>query len=253
MKNDKYRVVNEPVYGRFMFRQNRFVCDIESEGESIQAYLPNTGRLEELLIAGRKVLLEKRRTSGKTLHDIIAIETDAYPTSEPIWASLDSRLPPKLLAWAISTGKIPEIIPSGEIHFEPPSVGGRFDLAVETSAGEVLIETKSVNLVDSEGTSRFPDARTIRGTRHIRELADLAKLGIGAYVVFVVTRADALCFAPFAERDADFAEALVQALKEGVRIVAFAFEAGSDFRFIGEIPVEIPGRPFPCFWPKTES
>lgn len=249
MNNDKYRVVKQPEYGIFFRRKNRFVCEIELGGKPIQAYLPNTGRLEELLVAGRKVLFEKRRSSGKTLYDVIAIETDAYPIGEPIWASLDSRLPPKLLAWAISTGKIPEIIPSGEIHFEPPSAGGRFDLVVETSAGEIFIETKSVNLVDCEGTARFPDARTARGTRHIRELTDLAKSGVGACISFIVTRSDALSFAPFAERDPDFAEALTQAIKAGVRVVAFAFGAGCEFLFVGKIPVEIPGRPFTGFWP----
>ncbi|RLC84333.1 MAG: hypothetical protein DRI79_13035 [Chloroflexi bacterium] len=44
-----------PIAGRFVRRDNRFRVTVEIEGEPVAAYLPNSGRLAELLAPGRPV------------------------------------------------------------------------------------------------------------------------------------------------------------------------------------------------------
>jgi len=44
-----------PLAGRFVRRDNRFRVTVEIEGEPVAAYLPNSGRLAELLAPGRPV------------------------------------------------------------------------------------------------------------------------------------------------------------------------------------------------------
>jgi len=246
------RITLHPKIGVFRKRINRFVAEVCLDGKSIAAFLPNTGRLEELLIPETRVILEKRREGGKTQFDMLLIETLEYPSKNPIWVNLDSRLPPKLLARAIEMELIPEFENTRKILFEPLYSAGRFDLLLESHSGTTFIETKSVNLVDSEGTARFPDAVTTRGTKHIRALIEKCAEGVSACIAFIVTRRDALAFSPFSERDGEFAEALFCAKQAGVRVAAYHFDSGTVFSYLGEIPVELPAKPFPGFWPSLD-
>ena len=67
----------------------------------------------------------------------------------------------------------------------------------------------------------FPDAPTVRGARHVRELTQAVRDGEAAAVVFVVQRADARRFRPYAENDPDLAAALIAAQAAGVQVRAF--------------------------------
>lgn len=250
-RNNSLTIVEDPVFGIFLRRENRFVCLVDLDGYRIKTYLPNTGRLEELLVEGGRVVLEKRRESGKTQYDLLLIETESYPSRKPIWVNLDSRIPPKLMSWAIDSGYLPDFDSVREIRFEPGFQSGRFDIHAVADAGDIYIETKSVNLLDRTGVARFPDARTIRGTKHIRELIHTKRAGNDACIAFVVTRHDAVGFSPFTERDGDFTDALLKAQKSGVEIRALRFKSGCEFEFTGEIPSVIPGEPFPGFWPPS--
>jgi hypothetical protein len=106
---------------------------------------------------------------------------------------------------------------------------------------------KSVSLRDrvtneSEGftphTALFPDAPTQRGARHIRELAELAKSGRQAAVIFCVSRPDAEAVSPFRSRDPQFAQAVEEAAQAGVVFRAVRFRYTLDGAiFHGPIPV----------------
>ena len=73
--------IQNPQQAHFVKRVNRFACQIELEGELTKDYLPNSGRREELLILGAVVIIEKRRESGKTLHDLLLMQSRRYPVS----------------------------------------------------------------------------------------------------------------------------------------------------------------------------
>jgi sugar fermentation stimulation protein A len=77
-----------------------------------------------------------------------------------------------------------------------------------------------VTLVEG-GVARFPDAPTLRGTRHVHELIKATHAGDRAAVLFVVQRDDATHFAPHYAADAKFGEALRQAAETGVEVLAW--------------------------------
>lgn len=246
---DSYGLIDRPVEGKFLARLNRFACRVLLDGAPTKVYLPNSGRLEELLVAGARVMLEKRRQGGKTEHDLLLVETTGFPEQEPIWAGLDSRLPPRLIAWAIERGLIEPFANAQVAANEPQMNGGRLDLLLRSGKGDIYVEAKSVNLVDREGTARFPDAPTERGRRHLETLSDLSRSGVGAAVVFVIMREDAELFAPFVERDREFAEALTRAAASGVQLTAFQFRAGATMEPIGSLPIVTSPPAFPGYWP----
>ncbi len=249
----EFPFVERPVQGRFVERLNRFACLVEVGDEPTKVFLPNSGRLEELLRPEAQVMLERRRESGKTRHDLLLIQTPSYPGGAPIWAALDSRLPPKLLAWAIEQDFLETFAGCKLESFEPPVPAGRLDLLLDCGGSTHYVETKSVNLVDRSGTARFPDAPTSRGRRHVDELRRLRAEGAQASVVFIVVREDAHSFAPFVERDSKFAAALRRAKEQGVTVLAAQFQAGTTFHFEGTLPVDLRPPPFPGFWPERSE
>ncbi len=122
-----------------------------------------------------------------------------------------------LVVEALSAGILPGFAQTSPARREVaiPGEGGRFDLLV----GDVYVEVKSVTLrlVDS---GAFPDAVSIRATRHVDALARLARSGAGAALVFCVLHNGIDRVRPADEIDADYGLALRRALDAGVRVLA---------------------------------
>ncbi len=106
---------------------------------------------------------------------------------------------------------------------EVPLGRSRIDFEVEDRRGRALVEVKSATLVVG-GLALFPDAPTLRGARHLRELTAHVRAGGRGSVVFVVQRNDARTLSPHVENDPAFAEALRGARRAGVGVLAFVCE-----------------------------
>ena len=92
-----------------------------------------------------------------------------------------------------------------------------------------------------DGRCLFPDAPTLRGAKHLRELARLAREGVCAHLVFVVQMAGMRDVAPNAATDPDFARALWEAKGAGVRLHALSCAVTPDSLSItGALPVLVP-------------
>lgn len=104
------------------------------------------------------------------------------------------------------------------VRKEPTS---RFDFYLEgPGVAPALVEVKSVTLCVN-GKGLFPDAPTVRGARHVRELAGAVSAGYRAYVVFIAQRDDIQTVSPNPRTDPKFAAALAEATGAGVRLLAY--------------------------------
>jgi len=204
------------VAGRFVARDNRFRVTVEMEGQPVWAHLPNSGRLGELLVPGRRVLLVERSGAGrKTGYDLSLVEMNER------WVSVDARLPNDLVEEALRTGRLVPLAGYQTVRREVPFGGSRFDFLLQAPGrSPCLVEVKSVTLV-VDGLAYFPDAVTLRGRRHLEELVSALEMGYRAAVVFVVQRGDAGGFRPHDESDPDFAQALRMAARRGVEVYAY--------------------------------
>lgn len=208
---------------RFCQRLNRFVAKVEIDGEVATAHVPTSGRLGELLLPGVLVQVRRARSQNrKTAWDLMLVRTG------DVWVSLDSRLPNYLVAQLLREDKLPPF--AGAIDIKPEFKFGdsRLDFAFTDGEGQrVLLEVKSVTLVE-EGVALFPDAPTLRGARHLRELARAMEEGYRAAVLFIIQREDAQGFAPNRRTDPDFALALKEAKAAGVEIYAWKCKAEAN-------------------------
>lgn len=203
------------VEGRFLARDNRFRVTAEVEGREVWAHLPNSGRLGELLVPGRRVLLIERPSAGrKTGYDLSLVEMEGR------WVSVDARLPNDLVAEALRAGKIVPLAGYPILRREVPFGRSRFDFQLEApDRAPCLVEVKSITLVIN-GLGCFPDAVTARGRRHLEELAGAVDEGYRAAVVFVVQRDDAVGVRPHDESDPDFGRTLRESALRGVEVYA---------------------------------
>jgi sugar fermentation stimulation protein A len=86
---------------------------------------------------------------------------------------------------------------------------------------------KSCTLIEN-GIAMFPDAVSIRGRRHVRDLIRAKCEGYRACILFIIQRMDARIFSPDDETDPEFGKALREAASQGVEIYSYLSEFIED-------------------------
>jgi|Deesub1362B_J571_1020462.scaffolds.fasta_scaffold02671_5 sugar fermentation stimulation protein A len=201
------------VWGEYLSRPNRFSLWVALDGARELVHLPNPGRLLEVLAPGRRILLRAAASPlRKTRFTAVGADLDG------MLVSLDSTLPNRFFPQALAQGLIPPLVGWQLLKREPRLGAGRADFLLRKGRERALVEVKSVTWVE-QGVALFPDAPTLRGRRHLEELAQAAGEGMEAWVVFVVQRPDAWAFGP-SPLDLKFGAALRRALAAGVRTCA---------------------------------
>lgn len=199
----------------FKVRHNRFLGEVQIEDRRTLCFIPNPGRMEELLGFNAKVyLLEKHANDRKTCYDLILVDLDGT------LVSIDSRVPNKVVAEGVERGQIPEFLGLKIMAFEPHLMDSRLDLHLVGDSGSLMLELKSCTLVE-DGIGLFPDAPTERGRRHLRTLVKALETGRAA-MLFLIQRADVRAFQPNERTDPEFAAALRYAVEHGVEIYAYS-------------------------------
>lgn len=214
----------------FAKRVNRFLASVQIDGREEYAHVPNSGRMAELLTAGRSIKLrEKESRTRKTRYDLCLVDFTGF------WVSIDARLPGILLAESIGKNAFPDFAGYSLLKREVTYRSSRFDLLL--GRGGSLVETKSVTLVD-EGIAPFPDAPTARGARHIRDLTEAIGEGYETWLVFICQRGDARFLSPNKSMDSRFAESLNTGYSLGLKVFAFNCEVNEkEITLKDRIPV----------------
>ncbi len=196
--------------GIFISRPNRFIANVEVDGEIKVCHVKNTGRCKELLVKGAVVLLEKSdNPTRKTEYDLVSV----YKGLELI--NMDSQAPNKVFGeWAENSGYF------GRLDLIKPECkykNSRFDFYLKSGERKIFIEVKGVTL-ERDGILLFPDAPTERGVKHINELVDAKNNGYEAFVFFVAQMKNCSYFMPNSETHPEFAAALKNAKEQGVEV-----------------------------------
>lgn len=213
-------------------RLNRFSALVEREGRREAAYLPNSGRMEELLVAGRRVFLwERMSPQRRTRYDLAMVALDS------LLVSVDARMPTEILYEALQSGALPPFKSYSSVQREVRFGDSRLDFLLEGGSQRCLLEAKSVTLV-RQGKALFPDAPTLRGRRHLSDLIQAKRQGWEAAIAFVIQREDASAVAPNDATDAQFGVLLRQAREEGVAIYAYSCRVSlQELTLAGEVPL----------------
>ena len=219
----------EALPGRFLSRPNRFIAQILLDGREERCHVKNTGRCRELLTPGAAVWCAPGDTPGrKTKFDLVAVQKGSR------LINMDSQAPNRAaMEWLHGggLGSLSDLRPE-QVHGD-----SRFDFSFTKDGVLCFLEVKGVTLED-RGVVRFPDAPTLRGVKHLHGLAQAAREGFGAYVLFVIQMEQVLRLEPNRVTDPAFADALAQAKASGVTLLAMDC-AVTPQRMTLRSPVEI--------------
>ena len=210
----KYKNV---IKAKFVARPNRFIAFCELDGKRETVHVKNTGRCRELLVPDCTVYLAlSDNPERKTKYDLIAVEKNT-PRGN-IMINMDSQAPnTAAYEWISSGGYFGE---GATVRREVTYGKSRFDLYVEQGERRAFVEVKGVTL-ENDGVASFPDAPTERGIKHVNELIAAKNDGYEAYILFVVQMKGVHTFKPNDETHKAFGDALRNAAKSGVKILAY--------------------------------
>lgn len=213
------------ISGVFLKRPNRFIAHVRINGNEEVCHVKNTGRCRELLVPGCTVYcFVSDNPARKTKYDLIAVEKKTEHGT--FLVNMDSQAP---------NAAAKEWLQSGDSLFGKLDVikpeckygNSRFDFYLEKERRRIYLEVKGVTLEDN-GVVLFPDAPTERGVKHVQELIHCHANGFETYVLFVVQMEQALYFTPNRETHPQFADALQEAQKAGVQLLAYTCKVTPD-------------------------
>lgn len=223
----------EFLQAKFKNRPNRFIAELELNGQIVKAHVKNTGRLTDLLIPGvESYLMKAKNPNRKTKYDLISIRKNNR------YVNLDSQVPNTLVKTAFLNNKIKGWENPDRVQSEVTIGNSRLDLLVEKNNKKLYVEIKSVDFLINERISAFPGAPTSRGRRHLEELEKIVAGGDSAMVFFLVVREEAEVFRPCYEIDKKFSHTLYKVLDYGVEARAYLTEIGPDYLVLkDQIPI----------------
>ena len=222
------------VPGIFRNRPNRFIAHVEIDGKEQVVHVKNTGRCRELLVPGALVWCQRSdNPARKTQYDLIAVRKGQR------LINMDSQAPNAAAREWLESGGLGKI---DNLRQETVHGDSRFDFSFTREGKICFLEVKGVTLEDN-GVCAFPDAPTQRGAKHLRGLAEAARQGYGAYVLFVIQMADVKYIHPNDRTDPDFGVALREAAARGVKVLAVRCQVREDEMYIfGSVPVHLEGE-----------
>ena len=230
--------------GVLIKRYKRFLADIElPDGSLTTAHCTNTGTMASCWEPGDPVLLELSPNPDRKLpYTWMACCRDGA------WVGVDTGMPNKVVAEAARQDCLPGLPGLGQVRTEVKygDERSRIDvLATDAQGRQVYIEVKNATLKVGD-QARFPDAVTLRGARHLRELRAMVRLGHRAALVLLVQRGDVASFDAARAIDPAYAEELDRAAADGVEILpldgAIRAEAMPDglWRLAWDLPGLLP-------------
>ena len=201
-------------------RYKRFLADIRLEdGREVTAHCANPGSMMGLAEPGLKIWVEPNDDPKKKLK----FGWRLIEHSNGHFTGVDTSLPNRALRAALEAGDIPELAAYGSVRAEQKyGTNSRIDFLLQSSGlPDAYVEVKSVTLSRTTGLAEFPDSVTARGTKHLGDLAEMARTGHRAILFYLIQRTDCMEMTLAADIDPTYAATFAMAKAAGVEVLAY--------------------------------
>jgi sugar fermentation stimulation protein A len=205
---------NRPlIRARLLRRYKRFLADMELDGATVTAHCANPGSMLGMAEPGATCWIEHNDDPKRKLRWAWKLVETATGM-----AVVDTSIANRVVAEALRADAVPGLVP-GDFRAEV-KMGARSRVDFVLGDG-TLLEVKSVTL--KRGIwAEFPDSVTQRGTRHLHELAEAARQGRPAAMLYLLARDDAGRIRIAGDIDPAYASAFDKARAAGVRMLGLA-------------------------------
>ena len=207
-------------------RYKRFLADVHlMDGQEAVAHCANPGSMLGLAEPGTRIWLEPNDDPKKKLR--YGWKLVELPGA---FVGVDTGLPNRLLRGALEAGAVPGLDGYATVRPEQKyGTGSRIDFLLEApSLPAAYVEVKSVTLSRQPGMAEFPDSVTARGAKHLAELAQVARGGARAVMLFLVQRTDCRAMTLAGDIDPGYARAFAAARADGVEVLVFGCDITAD-------------------------
>ena len=205
------------IHGKLIKRYKRFLADvILDNGDEITAHVPNSGAMTSCIEENCDIWVSFHDNPKRKLKytlELTKIGENLICTN--------TSIANKIAIEAIENRVIKEL--QGYSSLKPEQKYGqnsRIDILLENEKQKCYVEVKSVSLKIDDYLA-FPDAVTSRGTKHLNELAQMAKDGHRAVMLYVIQRTDDLPFKLACQIDKKYCEAFNEVTKNGVEVLVY--------------------------------
>jgi len=218
--------------GRLVRRYKRFLADIiTDEGEALCIHCPNTGSMLNCMEEGARVWFQRSNDPRRKLPGT----WELVETPQGRLACVNTARANPLIEEALLSGRITELAGFTALKREVAYgvENSRVDFRLDYPGGAAFVEVKSVTLgFSNTAVAAFPDAVTVRGAKHLRELAALARAGVRAVQLYCVNLSGIEAVRPADEIDPLYAAALSDAVAAGVEVLAYGVELSEQEMYV---------------------
>lgn len=221
------------IQGTLIKRYKRFLADVQlADGSIVIAHCPNTGAMTGCAEPGWKVWLSPSNNPKRKL----LYTWEVVLTEKNHWIGINTHKANTLVKEAIQKHKVDELLGyetlQAEVKFGEEN--SRIDfLLTDPKKADCYVEVKSVTLLDGNA-GYFPDAKTLRGQKHLRELSLIASQGKRAVLFFCVQHSAIESVQVAQHIDPDYAKELKAAMLSGVQILCYACKISSEKIYINQ-------------------
>ncbi len=218
-----------PLYsGILQQRYKRFLADVRlDDGRLITAHSANTGSMRGCAEPGSRVwLLDSGNPKRK--HPFSWELVEALPN---VLVGINTTLANRLVAEAIQNGTLKELHGYQQLRTEVRygQQNSRIDLLLSDHLkhSDCYVEVKNVTLVE-DGIANFPDAVSVRASKHLQELLAMVRQGYRGVLCFCVQRRDAREVRPADSIDPTYGRLLREVQAQGVEVIAYQARVTTD-------------------------
>ncbi len=208
-------------------RYKRFLADVVTpEGETLTLHCPNTGAMTGCATPGDRVWYSTSNNPKRKY----AHTWELSQTQQGAFICVNTQRANMLTKEAIIAERLPELrgysVLKSEVKYGAEK--SRIDFLLQADdRRNCYIEVKSVTLAEQQ-SGYFPDAVTLRGQKHLRELMSVAANGDRAVILFAVLHSAVEHFSPAHHIDEEYARLLKEAHCRGVEVIAYKAELSAD-------------------------
>ena len=216
------------IKGKLIKRYKRFFTDVKLAKEVVTAHCPNTGSMKGLLDEGNDVyLLPNNDPKKKLKYGLEIIKTRKN------LVGVNTHMANRIAQHGLKNNLIKEL---KNIEFIKPEVffnkETRFDFLIEKDKQKSFVEIKNVTLFRDKNTAEFPDAVTLRGSKHLLALINAINKGYKSYLIFLVQIQNMKYFKIAKDIDPEYYKNYLLAKKAGVKFLAYKCDISSKKIFI---------------------
>tara|TARA_R110002167_G_scaffold118143_8_gene294553 strand:+ start:33422 stop:34126 length:705 start_codon:yes stop_codon:yes gene_type:complete len=219
--------------GTLIKRYKRFLADVElDDGSVVTAHCANTGAMTGCAVPGWQVWLSHSDNPKRKL----AFSWELVLTTQGQWIGINTHKANELVAEALADNRLQELLGYSRIQREVKfgQENSRIDFLLhDDELTDCYLEVKSVTLLQ-DGQGYFPDAVSLRGQKHLRELSQLAREGKRAVLLFCVQHSGIHSVKVAQHIDPFYALELGRAMDCGVEIFAYDVSMSPEKIYINQ-------------------